>query len=282
MTGLALLMRRFCAVPLLLVVVPVACTRASFSPADQAPDAGLGETSMCQAPSVPACVPQAPVGSVCDPVCQTGTCDWCSQKCSLTDDGTMACSAMGALATGSACTIFLDGTPQRYDLCASGALCLTPDLGSGLSYCFALCRSSLDCLGGVACAARVLSASAGSQVLVSVCDPPYRSCNSAAPQPCCNPLENTGCDVGQFCYLVAPDPVSRDNRTACDYSTGAGGRTSPCNSSRDCMPGWTCFGASVGVTGVCRRVCDPKAANPCGVGGGACGDYGNQYGVCPG
>lgn len=85
--------------------------------------------------------------------------------------------------------------------------------------------------------------------------------------------------MGQFCYLVPPDP-SHDNRTVCDYTTGAGGRSSQCNSSSECMPGWTCYGATTGTVGVCRKACDPRATNPCGVGGGACGDYGNQYGVC--
>jgi hypothetical protein len=194
------------------------------------------------------------------------------------------CSSKGTLGTGSSCTIYLAGDPKQYDNCSPGNICLTPELGSGLSYCFALCRSSLDCAGGVACSDRVLSASVGRQVLVKVCDPPYRSCSPASPRPCCDPLgtSSAGCDVGQFCYLVTPDPgSSHDDRTVCDYTTGGGGRTSQCSSSRDCMQGWTCFGASTGIVGVCRKVCDPKVSNPCGAGAGTCGDYGTQYGVCP-
>ena len=272
-----------------LVWLLPACVRAVFSPIDPGIASGVGgaggtvgDTISCPAPSVKACQAQSSVGATCDPVCQTGACDWCAKKCSLAGDGSSVCSAAGPLATGSACAVFLDGTPDRYDLCASGNICLTPDLGSGLSYCFALCRTAIDCPSGGACSERVLSASSDLPVSVKVCDPPYRSCNPSAPQRCCDPLGTVGCDAGQFCYLAPPDPVTRDDRTVCDYSTGAGGRTSPCNTSRDCMPEWTCFGASAGVTGVCRRVCDPKATNPCGVGGGACGSYGNQYGLCPG
>jgi hypothetical protein len=252
---------------------------AEDAPAGGVPDVVSAEALACRAPSVERCQPQ--IQAPCDPVCQTGSCDWCAQKCGQTGDGTAACTKAGALPTGSLCTISLDGTPDRYDNCAAGNICLTPDPGSGLSYCFALCRSTADCLYGVACSNRPLSASGGSAGMAKVCDPPYRSCVPGALQPCCDPLGATsGCDFGQFCYLVSPD-ASHDNRTVCDYTTGSGGRSSQCSSSRECMLGWTCFGANTGVAGICRKVCDPKAANPCGVGQGQCGDYGNQYGVCP-
>jgi hypothetical protein len=289
---------------LVVAVLLAGCTRAQFAPvldpADSAvevpPDASVemsfdtsfdissAEALVCDAPSVKGCQSQPPAGATCDPVCQTGKCAWCEEKCSQAVDGRTVCSARGALGTGSSCTIFLAGDPRQYDNCSAGNICLTPEPGSGLSYCFALCRSSVDCSTGGGCTGRVLAASGATQVLVKVCDPPYRSCAPGSPNPCCDPLGtgSAGCDVGQFCYLVAPDSGSHDNRTVCDYTTGGGGRASQCDSSRDCMQGWTCFGAAAGITGVCRKVCDPKVTNPCGLGGGACGDYGKQYGVCPG
>jgi hypothetical protein len=239
------------------------------------------ETLPCQAPSAPACAPQLQIGAPCDPVCQVGTCAWCTQKCSYAANGQAVCSQLGRFPTGSSCTVSLAGTPEQYDNCAPGNICLSPEIGSGLFYCFALCRSSLDCVGaGVACSGRVLSASGPTQVSVTVCDPPYRSCAAGSPQRCCDPLGGAaGCDVGQFCYLVPPDP-SGDNRTVCDYTTGGGARGVQCTSSRECMSGWTCYGASPGIAGVCRMVCDPMAATPCGTDGGPCLAYGKQFGVC--
>jgi hypothetical protein len=178
----------------------------------------------------------------------------------------------------------LAGTADQFDDCTVGNVCLVPDPGSGLSFCFAICRSALDCAGGVACSDRLLSKSGAKEVLVKVCDPPYRSCSPSSPQPCCDPVgpDFSGCPDGQFCYLVPFDPGSRDNRTVCDYTTGGGGRASPCTSSRDCMQGWTCVGAEAGAPGLCRQVCDPQSINPCGLSGEVCSDYGNQYGVCLG
>lgn len=286
-------MRTLSLAPLLALSLPLAaCTRAQFAQVDAAgSDGGAAgalevspeaspEASVCVAPRV--CESQKPAGVLCDPVCQVGACDWCKQKCGYRSDGNPTCASLGVLPTGSACTVSLAGTADQSDNCAPGNVCLTPDSGSGLSYCFTLCRSSLDCAGvGVACSERVLSGSGAAQVPVAVCDPPYRSCAPNSPQPCCDPLGDvSGCGAGQFCYLVSSDP-SHDNRTVCDYTTGGGGRGQQCAASRDCMSGWTCFGASSGIAGLCRRVCDPKVVNPCGPGGGPCGDYGNQYGVCP-
>jgi hypothetical protein len=81
---------------LVLPVLSAACAGAEFSPvdadvSDRPPE--MGGTSSCGAPSVSACVPQIAAGAPCDPVCQTGGCDWCSRKCSLASDGSTVCSA---------------------------------------------------------------------------------------------------------------------------------------------------------------------------------------------
>lgn len=259
-----------------------ACTRASFSPIDQS-DSGTGDTAdeavearVCSAPTVSACTTQIATGAPCDPVCQAGTCDWCSQKCSLAGDGSTVCSSVGTRTTGSACVVSLAGTASQYDNCVAGDICLSPVLGSGVFYCFVNCRSSTDCPGGVACASRDIAlTSSGSYITTTVCDPTYHKCDSSVAGSCCNPVADTGCSTGQFCYLVTPDPQTNDSRTVCEYGTGIGGRSSVCSSSRDCSEGWAC-----GAAGVCQKVCDPTASNPCSA-GGVCTAYGKQYGLCP-
>jgi hypothetical protein len=280
---------------LVLVGVLSGCTRAELSavrdsgvlddaaaetPASR--DGSQGDLLVCRSPTPDGCLPPPQTAGVCDPVCQVGACDWCSQKCSYAADGSPVCSRAGEGKAYGPCIISLAGTAQQSDDCTPGNICLVPELGSGLSYCFALCRSSLDCPGGVTCSDRTLSNSSGRVVLVKVCDPPYRSCSPASPQPCCDPIGSTlaDCAVGQFCYLVSSDPGTQDNRTVCDFATGGGGPGAPCSASRDCLQGWTCVGAQPGGAGVCRQVCNRNAANPCGSSSRTCLDFGNQYGIC--
>jgi hypothetical protein len=264
----------------------VACTRASFSlvedgssrdlPADPASSGGNEpvEARTCPAPPVPGCTSQNANGAPCDPVCQTGNCDWCGEKCTVDGNGAPVCASVGVKAARSSCTIELGGNVSQHDNCTPGNICLSPDTGSGYAYCFPLCRSNLDCLGGVACGRRPISPIASATpVLVSVCDPEYLSCNPSSAAPCCNPLKLTGCPLGQYCYLVSPDPQG-DSRTVCEYTTGLGTRT-PCNSSRDCYPGYGCASS-----GNCQKVCDPNATtNTCD--GRPCTASGNQFGYCP-
>jgi hypothetical protein len=170
------------------------------------------------------------------------------------------------------------------DDCAPGNICL-PAGGTGFSYCFTHCRSSADCKGGP-CAQRSLSTQTGSTstaLLVSVCDPPYSTCNDAAPGGgCCNPVLKNGCGGNQTCYLVppslnTPDPKALDNVTVCDFTDKPGAKGAHCSSVRDCVDGWSCNNSTL----FCQQVCVPNdTTHPC-PGGGVCTAVGKQYGFCP-
>jgi hypothetical protein len=273
-----------------LVCLTSACVRASFSTAEgqdasaipDTADLGSGaadesvEARICSAPTALSCSSQIASGTTCDPVCQTGSCDWCNEKCTaIAGDGKAACGGIGVKLARSSCTIQLGGTPSQHDDCAPGNICLSPDTGSGYSYCFPLCRTGVDCLGGVACEPRQVSPLAiANPVFVSVCDPEYKSCNPLSASPCCNPILLTGCPSGQYCYLTSPDP-SQDSRTVCEYTTGIGGRGATCASSRECAQGWGCSSS-----GFCQKVCDPTVPGSCPA-GGTCAPSGKQFGYCP-
>ena len=266
----------------------LACARAQFSPiAGQDSSAPKADASSCPAHEPkPSCDSQIASGASCDPVCQAGTCDdWCTQKCSVAGDGNTVCSSKGAVGTFLACKIWNQDLSSQYDNCDSGDICL-PIAGSGSSYCFTHCHSSVDCKGSATatpCTERSLSIRSGpTAVQVRVCDPPYSKCDSAAVGGgCCNPASNTGCGDNQTCYLVppslnTPDPKALDNLTVCDFTEKFGLKGAPCSSVRDCADRFSC-----GSTSVCQQVCDPNnPTNPC-PGGVACVAVGKQFGFCP-
>ena len=278
---------------LVLLGLTAACVRASFSVVEGRdasnaiqPDTASGggdepaAATMCPLTPLAGCSPQIANGAPCDPVCQGGTCP-CGQKCSVVGDGTTACASVGNLPARGPCTINNPGTPLQHDDCTPGHICISPDTGSGYAFCLPLCRTSTDCVGGVACGKRPLSLyQTSNPALVSVCDPEYLSCNPVSPNPCCNPVQLAGCLSGENCYLVSADTQTHDSRTVCEYTAGLGKRTYSCASSRDCSPGWACDG------GLCRQVCDPKdpnVATACPA-GGVCSytsSSGNQFGYCP-
>jgi hypothetical protein len=242
------------------------------------PDSGNdADFGACVSPTSPVPGCQAQAGGVCDPVCQSGSCAWCGQKCSLDNTGVAICVARGSIDTGVKCTIFDEGTAQQHDECRAGTICLTPNVGDNMSYCFALCRSSEDCPGYVACATRPL----GRGAVAMVCDPEYTTCNSAAAVGCCDPLVSApapnGCGNGRFCYLVTADP-SGHSRTMCEYATGGKDRGEPCQTSRDCMEKLVCVPSGPAGSGTCRKVCN--SSDLCGV--GPCMPMGNEFGYCPG
>jgi hypothetical protein len=264
----------------------LACVRAQFSPVEgkdsSVPDrsAPKKDASSCPAPNK--CSAQPAGGAPCDPVCQTGTCDWCSEKCSIAGDGTTTCSAKGEGDALSGCNISKPGTDLQYDDCAPGNICL-PAGGTGYSYCFKHCGSSADCIGAP-CLLRSLTTKTGSTALqVRVCDPPYSPCNDAVPGNCCDPVSKTGsgCRDDQTCYLVppspnTPDPKALDNLTVCDFTEKIGTKRARCSSVRDCAEGWSC-----NSTLLCQQVCVPNdTSNPC-PDGGICTAVGKQYGFCP-
>jgi len=261
--------------------VPVSDATASDGDARDARQASdTGDTSdtrpgpeagpTCSAPSVLGCAPAT--ADPCDPVCQTGGCDWCNQKCSYayaTDNRgpVPVCASAGAKTVPESCTVSFEGTPQQSDDCATGRICLPAMIGDTQRYCFFLCSSPVNCPYGVDCGPRPLSPAGG---VVRVCDPPYDQCGPDGT--CCDPMADTGCDANRHCLLVAPDLGSGHSRTVCEYAYGDGRNGSPCTSARDCQTRHTC------VNGSCLPVCDD--GHPC-AGSGACAPLGAEYGYCP-
>jgi hypothetical protein len=269
-----------------LLVSTFACTKPSFAPiASAGGDAGGGGGAGGSGPAPDASVtcpePNLPCSGmittdICDPVCQTGGCNWCSQKCTYAFDNATAqaqpaCAANGAKTFPQACAVVSLGSASQYDDCAPGSICLAPTIGDNFTYCFSLCRSKADCLYQVACGQRKLSAVGG---LVSVCDPPYDQCG--ADGTCCDPFGGTAgtvCATNRVCLLVSPDPVSGHSRTVCEFGYGDGRNGTTCASSRDCRIKNTCVGNQ------CRQVCNN--ANPCPGGGNCTTPVGSEYGYCP-
>lgn len=281
--------RHLAAIPALLLI-GVGCAQASFAPVADAAvaadhpeptddvadaqgrapwDSSQEEAAPCPAPSVASCAPAA--SGVCDPVCQTGDCDWCTEKCTLAyspGGGAIepACRLKGAGVFPEACALVAAGSARQSDDCAPGSLCLPPFVGDGPTYCFALCRSRADCTYAVECAPRKLSAAGGT---VTVCDPPYDQCGTDGR--CCDPIANQGCEPNRICLLVSPDLGSGHSRTVCEFSYGDGRNGSPCASARDCQLRNTC------VAGACVQVCTNAAPCPAG---SACVAYGSEFGYC--
>jgi hypothetical protein len=246
----------------------LACVRAELSPVEtKDSSAPKPDAFACLAPK---CTAQPTGGAPCDPVCQTGTtCDWCSEKCSIAGDGTVACLSIGTRETESLCTRSSPDSPLQHDDCVAGDVCL-PIVGSQGDYCFRHCGSNLDCPGGVRCAERPLTTTGRTAM---VCDPHYTGCDPSAPGGgCCDPTTGSGCTDGRFCYLVAKDPVTQESRTVCEYTTGINTR-SECSLASDCADGYSCHPS----LRACRQVCD--LSHPaCLV--GTCTPNGNQYGFC--
>jgi len=276
----------FLALCLLSLVGGPACVRASF-PDLQVKDSGspdhLGDhpvdvgkapadARICLAP-IMSCTSPPESGDVCNPVCQTASCDWCTQKCTVGGDGKVACASMGVVAArAEGCTISNPGELTQYDDCAPGTICLSPEQGSKLSYCFPICSSSSDCVGRSTCSPRLVSPVAnGSTAMALVCDPVPDSCNPSSSPPCCNPILQTGCPDGQYCYLASPDVT--DSRTVCDYTAGFLAPSATCASSHECALGYGC-----NSLGVCKKACDATHACP---NNGTCSLAGIQFGYCP-
>ena len=238
--------------------------------------AGAGPEAGVTCPATPAqsCTP-VPT-SPCDPVCQTGDCDWCTKKCTYALSGGVVqptCAAKGKQGVFQACAVLSTGAAGQNDNCVPGSICLQPLSGGPVNsgFCFGLCRSGLDCLG-VACSERSLSAAGGS---VSVCDPPYDQCGPDAT--CCDPLAasvSSSCGPNRVCLLVSPDTDTGHSRTVCEFSSGGGRNGDACDSAHGCMWANTC------VSNSCRRVCSLTNPNPC-PNGGACTPWGVEYGFCP-
>lgn len=264
-----------------LLVLIAACTRAQFEPkadgaspdvaevgADTREVAAPPDAAVCPAPAVPGCAPVAT--GPCDPVCQTGVCDWCTQKCSYvyapsSAGEAIACAPKGTGVFPQSCVLLAAGSPEQSDDCAPGSICLAPTIGAPPTYCFTLCRTSVDC-PNVECGTRKLSAVGGE---VAVCDPPYDQCGPDGT--CCDPLSNSGCGSNRFCLLVSPDLGTGRSRTVCEFAYGDGRDGAFCITARDCLLRNTC------VDNRCRQVCSDAAPCP---NGGECVARGSEFGYC--
>jgi hypothetical protein len=276
-----------------LLVWTLACTKASFAPTaggaagvqgtggtTDIGDSGQGEP--CPPPVI-ACFSNTVPTVGCDPVCQTGDCgDWCGKKCTWVAAGINRQAACATLPAGQQthafdpCTQNDPGGANQTDACVPGYMCLPPSTGDLNTYCFQLCASSADCIGGTFCGQRPISKSGS--VNVNVCDPPVRSCPN-----CCNPLDPSGCPLtsagdpagAQYCYMVSPDLAQPTpppaSQTVCEFSTGGGDKPT-CDTARDCLPRFTC------VQGACKQVCSPISGCASGA---KCMMWGPQYGYCP-
>jgi hypothetical protein len=276
-----------------LLVSSVACTKASFEQitsggaggsggdagssggGGQSADAGgsggasSGPEAGVVCPEVPLVCSATTAGS-CDPVCQIGNCNWCTEKCTYAFDGVReqpTCASKGQKTVLQQCTLSSAGLPTQNDECAPGNICLAPTIGDNLTYCFSLCVSKADCTN-VACGQRPLSAAGGS---VSVCDPPYDQCGVDGT--CCDPISGAGCPAHRVCLLVSRDPGTNHSRTVCELAYGNGRNGVTCDSSRDCYIGNACVPDST-----CRQVCN--SANDC-PNSGVCTMWGTEYGYCP-
>jgi hypothetical protein len=237
-------------------------------------DSGPGPDVTLTCPATPlAC--SASTAGICDPVCQTGACNWCNQKCTYALAGATAqptCAATGKQTVFQPCGVNSSGSASQNDNCLPGSICLQPISGTNSWYCFSLCTSTADCIGAVDCGQRYLFPQ-GPQVYV--CDPPYDECGPNSQ--CCDPFAAPGtspCASNQFCLLASPDPITNHSRTVCEFSYGGGQNGSFCSSPHDCMTANTC------VNGFCHRVCND--ANPCPTGGRTClTTWSIEYGYCP-
>jgi hypothetical protein len=266
---------------LVLPALLVGCVRATFSPV--VPEAGTtnppDDVGVCPDPS-PTCSPTA---LPCDPYCQAGNgCNWCSDKCTVSYDGTPSCAKVAPIPNGlgDGCNISDLGSSAQTDTCDRGLICMG-DYASALfnTHCFQLCQGPSDCKG-VSCSKRPVgppAAPGASPPTALVCDPSYKTClGTQAPYSyCCDPLTGGGCDVGETCYLVSQPEASGNSRTVCEYWSGSGRASDLCFSSTDCGIGLFCS------SGRCIRACDLNAADPlqCPV-GLPCTPRGNQFGYC--
>ena len=210
-------------------------------------------------------------GMACDPVCQTGCCP--DEKCTaLNQSGaTLSLAAkIGCIAfdrrhgIGEGCTLSNIGAANRSDDCLPGLVCIG---GNSLSLCFKLCVTAADCDGG-SCESRKLDSS--TNFAASVC---------SLPKTMCDPLVPTGgdCGAGRTCYLTDSNQAAGDT-TICDIASGTT-TNGPCDSSRDCLPKFTCPTQGAGV-GRCQRVCAHAAGAERCSSPSTCQSFGKDFDYC--
>jgi hypothetical protein len=252
------------------------------------------DTRICPEPKKASCSENKESSGICDPVCQTGKCDWCNEKCSYGTGAEIYCSPKVELPAkiNDECYVTFDEVTGkvRSDNCEPGLVCLSPNQSDDRYYCFQPCRSpDHDCPAGAGkynCSLRKIPSRRPEKVdessFVRVCDPsPILTCGEPGVA-CCNPWKKIAsgdgsCPVDHVCRLVGVDPKTKASQTTCDRGLGEG-RRSPCTSNRDCLLAFWCMGLDT-----CEQVCDPADKSSCD-GAGTCivnvEKYGSTYGYC--
>lgn len=280
-----------------VLVLPLGCVRAHFT---DVPVPGTGGSSggssggrndaapdmqSCLSPSPADCTTQPSGLAPCDVVCQTGSCNWCVEKCGVDNQGIVACVPRETQNVANPDAICLPSNPAgasaQSDNCQPGYVCLASGPNNN---CFALCRpgDSLSC-PGTACTQRALGNNSA-----WACDPKYTVCDSRVPGSCCNPLwdrntapdpNDTCANTGGFCYVLTSGS-SGSSKTVCEHGPGVNIPKQTCTNPRDCLYKTTCAPATGG--GQCLPVCSRTI--PCAVGDcnyNSTGGTGALYGYCP-
>jgi len=228
------------------------------------------DAATCSAPLGPVagCAADSPVGSDCDPVCQSG----CGcHRCILGSTHTrFVCETTAPPAS------FIGplGTCKDVTTCAPGSVCVEDDVCPSL--CYKMCRSDSDCLANTHCTKTGPTTAGGVRLAegLSFCSPPAESCNPAGGAAC------TAARGGFNCvFLAGLTGVATSDATVCDCATlhnvevGAACVISPDN----CRPGAVCINAR------CRAICTQSGpASPCANSGKCAPVYNSTvYGYCP-
>lgn len=203
-----------------------------------------------------ACVPQQ---KPCDTVCQDCP---VGQRCSA-QQGVPICKNVANNPAQ------VDATCSG-DNCGAGAVCVlesdVPFRIPALSLCRKFCRVDADCTNGGRCVYELVDGN-GMPSGLRICSQKVTNCD---------PVAQTGCAPGSFCY-----PVTPDGQMGC-HAQGANAG-SPCDSDWNCAPGNACIDA--GGLPVCRKLCHAGQNAECaGIGLQICfpmnGFAGGKYGRC--
>lgn len=175
------------------------------------------------------------------------------RKCTLIDDDHVGCAPAGFTPAYASCT------DERPDECALATLCSDAD-DAGRFICLPFCMElGGACLNGK-CIHSIPLAGGGAAYLCSPADG-------------CDPVDNSGCEVGEYCYLDR----TGGGLTFCVDTPGTGIAGAVCTNDYACLPGYNCFGP-VG-NGNCYELCHSGVNADCGT--GTCTDIPNtDYGIC--
>lgn len=232
---------------------------------------GSQQPSTCSEPFGPfsSCAAETPVGSTCDPVCQSG-CD-CNHRCVLSSGLTsFACESTPAPASFVAPLASCDG---RVSQCQPGSFCVADDVCPSL--CYKTCRADRDCPTNSRCTTTGPTDSAGAALVDGVyfCSPPTESCNPTGAAPCATARSGFNC-----VFLAGLTRGGTGDATVCDCATlhnvkvGDACATAPDN----CQPGAVC------VNSRCRAICNKSTSGSACPNGGGCTTLNGSrtYGYC--